>query len=99
MIRFFYSKTLHTLIIMGISLIPGFIIDPYYPFSQETLLWLTSTVIQAFGAMIAIFLALGLYQLKTIYDVDDKIKSRLKELAGSTSITHSEKWPSSVSSG
>lgn len=37
-----YSRTLHTFVILVISIIAGTWLAPHYEFSQETLPWLTS---------------------------------------------------------
>jgi hypothetical protein len=63
---FINNWILHQFIIYGVSIIVGIIVGLRLTFSHESLFWVASTVIQAFGALIAIILAVGIHQIKSV---------------------------------
>lgn len=60
------SFVIHWILLFLGAILLGLILGFYIPFSVNTLFWMTSSIIQAFGAMIAIILAIGLQQRKII---------------------------------
>lgn len=65
---FLYSWGFHLGVIFFTSIVIGFFLGQKVPFSSETLYWMTSTIVQAFGALIAIILVIGIRH----YEVIDK---------------------------
>ena len=63
-----HSWWLHIGVIYFSSIIIGFFLGQVVSFSSETLYWMTSTIVQAFGALIAIILVIGIRH----YEVIDK---------------------------
>ena len=59
---------LYVVIIFLISCVIGIVLSNFFIFNQQTLLWATSTIIQAFGAMIAIIITILIFKLKPIED-------------------------------
>jgi len=51
----------------------GFSLHHIITFNQETLLWTATTIIQAFGAMIAIIIAIILYKLPSVENLFEEI--------------------------
>lgn len=49
-------------IIVLVTMIASLFLNHYVEFSEDTLLWMTSTIAQAFGALIAIVIAIGLFE-------------------------------------
>lgn len=54
------------ILIVVISIIVGSLISSIFIFNTETLLWMTSTLIQTFGALIAIIVAISIYQVSSV---------------------------------
>lgn len=56
----------HYVIIIVFTFLLTFIIEPLIELSENSLLWMSSTVIQAFGALIAVTIAIGIFEKERI---------------------------------
>lgn len=54
------------LIIIFFTFLLTLIIEPFIELSENSLLWMSSTVIQAFGALIAVTIAIGIFEKERI---------------------------------
>lgn len=66
------------------SIFIGFILSNFINFNQEILFWMASTIAQAFGAMLAIIIAIVIFRMRTIEELTSKRREELmKNLLGS----------------
>lgn len=73
-----YVDLFKRIFITGIlALALSVIFNKYYQFNEETLLWMTSTIVQAFGALIAIVIAIGIAE-------KDRISKKVEKNFGTT---------------
>lgn len=68
------------IIIVFLAIIIGYVLNTIFLFNQESLYWLTSSIIQAFGALVAIFISIGFYFLNRIQEAYKMDVDALKEM-------------------
>ena len=79
--------------VFGISVIIATLLNPFFKFDHDALFWLTSTVVQAFGALIAIMVVIGLHYLDKISDSYNRTLDIVNNIRSKTIINESEPEP------